>query len=791
MIKRIVLRGVIVIASLIVLVVAYVGLTLWRAGRGLPQWEGELQLAGLEAPVEITREEHGIPYIRASNEHDLYFAQGFVHAQDRFWQMELARRTSAGRLAEWFGAIALPSDRRARTLGVTQAAERSWAAFPEAERPLLQAYADGVNTWLESDAYRRPPEMVILHVRPEPWRPRDSFLVYWQIYEVLSTSGAEGLEAVIKHNARNPKVVEIFGASDQETPPIIAPGDYTGTTQRTAPYKDKAFSDNWTLSGAHTASGLPLMANDPQLPATLPNFWQLQQHTAGDLTAAGASVPGLPGIAAGHNASLAWGETAAGIDVRDFALVELRPDHPDEYRRGPGSPWQTFETRVEKISVRFGRDVVDTVRFTPDGVIWPKSIAVVSLTDREDVAEERRYQGLDLPDSTLAALFRLNHARTVAEALEAGDVFAGPPLNFSFADTQGSIGYLAAARIPDRPEAHAREEALGPDDGNARIYLPHSENPSVINPASGRIVTANQRIIGDEYPHYLTDFWAAPDRALRIHELLDTRAVHDVESFRSMQMNPLSPVARRIVPLLIAVEPQEAADTTLVRILERWDDRFTLDSPAPVVFLTWVEMLTRRLVDDDLGPDPVLIGGRRGLFSPVEQALSGRHAEWCDDLRTDAVESCPQVLSESLSETRTAIEHAFGTDPAGWAWGDVAHIRMPHLGFAALPLLGGIFSRETSLPGGPESLFTSAVNLSAAPHFSSASFTSSYQGIYDLSDLDASEFMMSGGESGHFKSPFYNNLTRGWIAGERIRLPTDLGQVKKIATLTLVPDEGH
>lgn len=790
MTKRITVRAIIGVVSILLLIVAYAGLTLWRAGLGLPQWQGRVEVAGLDAPVTIVRDEHGVPYIRAAGARDLYFAQGFVHAQDRFWQMGLVRRKSAGKLAEWFGSVALRSDRRARVLGVAQAAERSWREFPEAERPLLQAYADGVNAWLGSTAYRRPPEMVILHVDPEPWQPSDAFLIHWQIYEVLAPAGNEFLSAVIRAHARNPEVIDIFGTSERMTPPIIAPVAGSSVEQPTAPYKDKTFSDNWTLSGVHTASGLPLMANDPQLPSTLPNFWQLQQHSAGDMAVAGATVPGLPGVVAGHNASLAWGETNALIDVIDAALVELRPDHPEEYRRGPGAPWRRFQTRSETIHVRFGRDVVETVRSTRQGVIWPAGLAALSFTDLENVAEELRYHGLDLPDSSPAAILRLNQAATVAEAIQAGEDFSGPPLNFSFADTGGNIGYLAAGRIPDRPETHARTVGLGPDDANARTYLPFSENPRVVNPPSGRIVTANQRIIGDEYPHYLTDSWAEPGRALRIHELLDKRKTHDVRSFHAMQMNVLSPPARRIVPLLLGVEPQDEADAELVRILEQWDHGFTLDASAPVIFLTWVEMLSRHLVDDELGPEPILVGARRYLYSPVEQALSGHHAEWCDDVTSDAVETCSQLLTTSLSETRAALEEAFGTDPDRWAWGDVARFQLPHLGFAALPWLGRMFSRTTPMPGGLDSLFTNGISLSAAPHFSSGFVSSSYQAIYDLSDLEASEFMMSGGQSGHFKSPFYNNLTAGWIEGERIRLPSDPARVRDIATLTLTPSSG-
>jgi len=222
-----------------------------------------------------------------------------------------------------------------------------------------------------------------------------------------------------------------------------------------------------------------------------------------------------------------------------------------------------------------------------------------------------------------------------------------------------------------------------------------------------------------------------------------------------------------------------------VDILRAWDFRFALDASAPVVWLTWVEFLSQRVVADDVVAAPPNL--RAILYSPLVRALGGEHPEWCDDLGTSAVESCEDALSSSLTDTRLALEDAFGPDPQGWKWSEVALFQMPHLGFAGLPILDGMFSRYTPVPGGPESNFTNAVNLLEAPVFSSTVFTSSYHAIYDLSDLDSSLFMIPGGSSGHFKSPYYDNLTDDWIAGERIELSP--ANVSPIATLTLIPEK--
>ena len=780
--KKVLIRSVMGILALIFIVVIYVAITLVRAGGGLPQWDGTVEVAGLDAVAEIVRDEHGIPFIRADSERDLYFAQGFVHAQDRFWQMALSRQTMEGRLAEWLGSMGLESDRVARMYGWSHLAHSSLEAVDSDDRDLLEAYAAGVNAWLESPAFRRPPEMVILHIQPERWKASDAFLAIYHVHRILSSSGLEGFRALFDNTDSPPSAFDMFDQNALMAPPIIVPTGNESVFQPTAPFKDRAFSNNWTLSGDHTASGKPLMANDPHLAQTTPGFWQLQHHTVDGRIAAGGSVPGHPGIIVGHNDSLAWGVTTAGIDVRDFAYVEAHPENPDRYRRSPDEPWQDFDLRVEEIHIRFGKDLTETIRSTKHGVSIPRDLGIFGLLDREGLALEVRDVAMDQVSTTTVAFLSLNRARTVYEGLQALEAFTSPAMNLSLADTNGAIAYVTAGRIPLRPDAHARTIGRGPADDNERTYLPYQENPRIVNPSSGRIVTANQQIVGEEYPHYLTDYWAAPYRAWHIHEMLDQRKIHDVDSFHTMQMDSLSPVARELMPLLLETQPTDEADARLMDILRAWDYRFILDAPAPVAWLTWVEFLSRRVVADDMGDTPP--AWRAGLYSPLVRALGGEHPEWCDDLGTSAVESCKDALRSSLTDTRLALEDAFGPDPQGWKWGEVALFRMPHLGFARLPILDGMFSRYTPLPGGPESNFTNAVNLLEAPVFSGTSFTSSYRAIYDLSDLDSSLFMTGGGSSGHFKSPYYDNLTDDWIAGERFKLSPD--KVSPIATMTLV-----
>ena len=402
--KRILIRSIMGILALIAIVVVYVAITLVRAGGGLPQWDGTVEVVDLNGVAEIVRDEHGIPFIRAESEHDLYFAQGFVHAQDRFWQMALSRQTAEGRLAEWLGGMGLLSDRVARMYGWSQLAQDSLEALAGDDRDLLEAYAAGVNAWLDSTAFRRPPEMVILHIQPERWKASDAFLAIYQVHRILSGAGLEGFRAIFEQHrlaalrCRDVRPERADGTSHHRSDRKRA------VLQPTAPFKDRAFSNNWTLSGDHTVSGKPLMANDPHLPQTTPGFWQLQHHTVDGRMAAGGSVPGLPGIIVGHNSSLAWGVTNAVIDVRDFTYVEVHPENPDRYRRGPNEPWQDFDLRVELIQVRFGKDRVETIRSTTQGVSTPRNLGTFGLLDREGLALEIRDVATDQVSTSSVAL---------------------------------------------------------------------------------------------------------------------------------------------------------------------------------------------------------------------------------------------------------------------------------------------------------------------------------------------------------------------------------------------------
>jgi len=784
MLKRILLGTLAVLSGVLVLIAAYAGITYWRASSGLPQWEGTLTAEGLAGPVEIIRDEHGIPYIEATTQRDLYFAQGFVHAQDRFWQMAFNRRISQGRLSEWLGASALNSDRLNRADDLVGLAERAWAELPAEIQALATAYADGVNAWLEGPFYRRPPEMTILHVHPEKWRPQDTVRLLYFVHMNISRPGDELLSTRIDQAGLPSVIKEVYAPFEQPVPTILPSDSSAYYVQATSPFKRGAHSNNWTLAGIHTSSGHPLMANDPHLSPTQPVTWHLQHHQAPGISGAGATAPGLPGFFVGHNGAVAWGITTAGADMVDVTLVELHPDDPSLYRQGPEAPWERFTMRVDTIEVRFGESYIDTIRTTPTGRLGIRRDS--TLTDDPTLYTEWRFWGVDLPGTHLTGWMNLQRATSVSAAIEAIGQIPGPSLNLSIADTAGSIGYVKMGRIADRPETHARKVAFGPEDSNAGTYLPFSENPRLVNPPSGRIVTANQRIAGDDYPHYLSRLWTLPDRAWRIHEMLNGQEVHDISTFRAMQQDELSAVARRLVPLLLKAEPAGEDEAELLRELEAWDYRFTLDSRAPAIFMAWLERLNNRIIEDELDSFTFRGSGwTHANYLSVAQALSGDKAAWCDDRTTTDNEDCARILRETLTEAHTALTESMGSEPDGWRWEQAGRFRLPHMLFDNFPLLRNWFSRETPVPGGPDGMFNNYATPTARLPVTDSGTVPSFQAIYDLSDLDASLFMAYSGVSGHFKSPYYDNLTPHWVRGERFKLNPD--EVEEQYRLILQP----
>jgi len=607
------------------LVLGLVAVLLLGAGSGyvylrqsLPKLEGEIRLAGLSAPAEIQRDRYGISHIRAQTLADAAFALGFAHAQDRLWQMEMNRRIAAGRLAEILGPGALETDRFLRTLGVRRAAEANLRQVDPETRRLLDAYAAGVNAFLATDPVL-PPEFWLTGARPEPWTPTDSAswikMMAWDLganwrSELLRMRLAKTLplarihEFIAPYPGEPPPVIadlkSLYGALEREDVQLaedparllaLAPGEPP----------DGIGSNSWVVSGSRSASGKPLLANDPHLGLTAPPVWYFAHLSTPDANVIGATFPGVPAIVLGRNDRIAWGFTNTGPDVQDLFIEKL--DRAGNYLT-PEAP-RPFTLIEETIKVKGAPDENLHIRVSRHGPV---------ISDVSRLAQRQAPRGYVLAfawtalaedDRTLQAAHKFARARDWNGFLAAARDFQVPQQNMMYADVDGNIGYVAAGRVPLRkPENDLK--GLAPAPGwDARYdwagWVPFEELPQSYNPASGRIWTANEKIIPPGYRHFITSEWQPPYRANRIAELLDAVPRHGIGSFARIQGDVLSLAMRESLPRLLAARPRSENARRALELLQRWDGTMAPGRPEPVIAWGWWRELTRALYADELG----------------------------------------------------------------------------------------------------------------------------------------------------------------------------------------------
>ncbi|HEC90818.1 MAG TPA: penicillin acylase family protein, partial [Alphaproteobacteria bacterium] len=561
--------------------VVIVGGLLWLGfswiSTSLPQTTGKIVLNGLNGPVEIVRDRRGVPHISANDQFDAAFALGFVHAQDRLWQMESMRHIGAGRLAEIVGPKGLRIDRFMRTLGIYRLAEAQYATLSLPVRQTLDAYARGVNAWITSHKGALPIEFLFIRHHPEPWKPADSLV--WAKIMGLKLSGNFSDELL------RARMAEILNSEQisQLWPEASANG---------------RASDAWAVAGKRTRSAKPLLANDPHLGFSAPVIWYLADIKAPGFSAAGATVPGLPFVILGHNENIAWGVTSTQSDLQDIFIERQDPNNPNRYLTPEGS--EPFKTRREVIKIKGGGEEILNVRESRHGPII-SGISGLGLGDRV-LALAATF--LRPGDKTPEALFKLNRAGNWAEFIDAMKDFQAPQENFVYADKAGNIGFIAPGRVPIRKSGHGRVPRPGwTGEADWTGYVPFDALPRVFNPPSGRIITANNRIIPPGYPYFITDDWAPGYRARRIKSLLDA-GPQSLASSASIQNDIVSLMVRELKPLMLkGISGAKAGESGREKVLDRlraWDGKMDRNLAEPLIFTAWVRELGRAVYADEL-----------------------------------------------------------------------------------------------------------------------------------------------------------------------------------------------
>jgi penicillin amidase len=798
------------VAILFNLLLVLLALALWYRYASQPQIDGQRPVPGLQAAVDIVRDAEGVPHIYAASVRDAHFALGFVHAQDRLWQMEMHRRIAAGRMAEILGRKALGSDRFLRTLGVRRNAEAIFANLNAETRAALVAYADGVNAYLATREGPLPPEFLLTGAPlPEPWSPADS--IGWQTMMAWDL-GANWSQELLRMRLSQRLPLDLIR---QFLPPYpgdaaLATRDYTalyrsldGTVQQLAAVAaiappslvDGMGSNNWVLSGSATVSGKPLLANDPHLGLTAPSLWYFAHLSAPGLNVVGATLPGLPGVILGRNDRIAWGFTNTAPDVQDLYIESVHPANPQQYRTPDG--WADFTTRSEAIRVKGEPDVTLEVRETRHGPVISGALPVIDHAplDARSYVIAFAWTALRPDDRTLQAGLKFNRAANWEQFLDGARDFSAPQQNIVYADVDGNIGFVAPGRVPVRKpgnDLHGLAPAPGWDarydwDG----FIPFSALPRAFNPPSQRVVTANEKIIDDDYPHFITSEWTLPYRADRINALLDARDRHDLDSFAAIQQDHVSLAAQELLPLLRITEPLSADAARVLEALAGWSGAMAAERPEPLIFHAWTREISRRMFIDELGE--ALMNDyweQRNVHQPMLNALKNLDGagRWCADARTAAVAdagACDALLSAALETALEELRARHGADMRSWRWGDAHVAHSEHRPFSRQPWLATLFDVRIPIPGDTYTVNTGRYSLRNRKEPFASDHAVSLRALYDLADPENSRFMHATGQSGNLLSPLYRNFAQPWSEVKYIPLKTSRTAVEQERTGTL------
>lgn len=838
--------GVAAVAVLLALLLAVTGAFVLRP---VAETDGEVEVAGLSGEVEVLRDAHGIPQVYADTDADLLRAQGYVHAQERFFEMDVRRHVTSGRLSELFGEDSLETDKMIRTMGWRRVAEQELAIVDAETREALAAYAEGVNAYLDAHGSTEiAVEYTLLAAgglayEPEPWTPVDSLAWLKAMAWDLRGNMTDEIDRVVASLDHTPEeVAQLYPDYPFDRhPPIVgsggvvdgvfeqnASGNATRNPRRPAYSRemvdalagvrdtvaampdlmgrgDGIGSNSWVVDGEHSATGAPLLANDPHLAVGMPGIWmQMGLHcreTTPDCTldSSGFTFSGVPGVIIGHNADIAWGFTNLGPDVTDLYLEKVEGDTWIQ----DGEP-RPLEIRTETIEVRGEDDVELRIRETAHGPLVSdvsqelSSVGANAPVDEVDptgrgngYAVALQWTALE-PGTTADAILALNRAGDWDEFRAAAADFAVPAQNLVYADREGHIGYQAPGRIPIRKSGNdGRMPAEGWVSANdwTGDHVPFDGLPSVLDPEEGFVVTANQAVAGPDYPYFLTSDWDRGYRSARIRQVLEEEGELSVDEMTRLQLDSANPMAPTLVPYLLDVPDLPSAYyRDGQELLADWDFSQPADSAAAAYYnVVWSNLL-RLTFHDELREDVRPEGGDR-WFGVVEPLLADPAGPWWDDVDTEEVESRDDILRQAMMDARDEMTREQALDPDQWTWGHLHRLDLHSstLGESGIAPVERLLNRDGYEVGGGSSTVdatawdaTEGYGVTSAP---------SMRMVVSLADLDRSRWINLTGVSGHPGSPHYADQTELWATGRYLPWVFSRDAVEAAAedTLTLLP----
>ncbi|MFY0648299.1 penicillin acylase family protein [Sulfitobacter geojensis] len=807
-------------ATLVVLCVLTIATVYWLASRSLPDYTDDVTVRGLEAPVEIVRDNANVPHIFGESDADVFFGLGFAHAQDRMWQMIMLRRTAQGRLSEVFGSSTLDIDKLMRRLDLYPLSVQSAATLDAKTRAALEAYSAGVNARLNqinSEALGRgAPEMLLFNAPMAPWRPADSVAITKLLGVQLSGHlQAEVIRArtslALPDEKRVRDILPDFPGSGVAALPEYA-SLFPDVSRHAAnmpldphplsPFKDLAFagaSNAWAAAPSRSASGGTLLANDPHLGFTAPSVWYLARLELQSGGVIGGTIPGMPVVLTGRSGALGWGLTSAYLDDQDVYIEEINPDNREQYRTPEG--FKEFTTRASIITIKDEDPVTLTLRWTENGPVLPGThYNLASITPPGHVTSVN-WTVLTPRDTSLAAAMALMDAKSVEDGIKAAQTYIAPAQNLTLVDRE-NIAMKMIGAMPRRDAGHQSQGRM-PSQGWVAANrwqgtLPYTANPEFIAPVGGILGNTNNKTVDRPFPNHVSFVWGDTQRVQRWQRLMQTRQVHTRDSFIEAQLDTVSFTARSLLPLIGAelwFTGEAAADGTAERqrqraliLLAGWSGEMNEHMPEPLIYAAWLRSLQERLIQDELGPLAAEFDHVQPLFiERVFRDVNGASV-WCDVLQSARVEDCAEMARLALDDALLWINETWGPQLESLRWGDAHQATHDHQVLGTVPVLRYFVNIRQSTSGGDHTLQRGLTKGSDPDPFNNV-HGAGYRGVYDFADPDSSVFVSSTGQSGHFLSRHYDDLAQLWRRGEYIpmSLDADLARAASVGVTTLTP----
>ena len=792
-----------ILTALILVTAATLAGLYYVTSRSLPDYSASYRLSGVDQPMEIVRDTASVPHIFAKTDEDAFFGLGFVHAQDRLWQMTILRRTAQGRLSELFGARTVRTDEFIRRLDLYGLAQASFEEQDDPTKRALEAYSRGVNAWIETvnaqALGRGAPEFFLFPPEIAHWQPADSLAILkLMALQLTGQMEREVLRARTSLLMPADRVRDIL--PDVPGPGIAALPDYASIVPNVTPSyaalsgPESAFdpvhpqvfagaSNAWAAAPSRSASGGTLLANDPHLNFSAPTVWYLARLDLAGGGVIGGTIPGIPLVIVGRNADLGWALTSSYLDDQDLHIERLNPENPEEYLTPSG--YKSFETRRAILSIKDAAPVTLTLRWTENGPVLPGSHYDLGTVTPPGHVMSLTSTALTPHDRTMTAGLRLMTARSVAAGLAAGELYTAPSQNLMLADSHG-IAMQVIGAMPMRDPAHQTQGRM-PSPGwiaqnRWQGIFPSAENPRFVEPEGGVLGNTNNKIIDAPFPRHVSFDWGDSQRIERWKRLMQTREVHTRESFIEAQLDTVSQGARTLLPLIgkdlwFTGEPAAEGTTERLRqkalnLLAEWNGEMNEHLPEPLIYAAWMRSLQEKLIRDELGPladsfthpDPLFM---ERVFRNIDGA-----GKWCDILQSSPVETCTDIARMALDDALLRLTERYGRNLESWRWGDIHQAAHDHPVLGNVPLLRYLVNIRQSTSGGDDTLMRGLTSGRGSNPYLNV-HGAGYRGVYDFADPDSSVFITATGQSGHPLSRHYDDMGELWRRGEYIPMSLD------------------